>query len=554
MFVDDSALPAPQIPARQPDPLDLDAPDFFQGLSAAFSAEQIRTDAWSRAAKTEAGVYEELRGRLEQELGVDEVQSIIDQVMPRRTPHPERYERNALLSMASELGLKDVPVTAEGVAEEARRRSMAEYQDAMSTLDYMKAGRGLANFLGAGAAAITDPTSIALMFVSGGTGSVTRIIAREALLGAVGEALVLPRQYEMAEYLKIEDPNALAQIGLGAAFAGALAGGAKALTRGGRAAISAEMSRALEYARTRNSTIPVEGRANPLDATALIDAAEDALATGRPLPRATPTRTADLPEPDDLTIQPEPFTRTNGQPFKTATALRTEMKRRGVDPEAYDELEALGGFIARPKAAPTPEAPPAQATTTPPPEAAPAPAQALVEATQRNAPDQSPARAAAMENPTSWVLRDKATGRAVAETSDEAKVRALNTAKYEAVPAQQHLEELNTEGTLAYQAARQTEAEAPPPTPASRAPAAQGAAAPDAVTAVDDASEDITTPEARRMTDRAIQAIRDEVEENGDATLEIDGQRVLLSDVLRDIDEFEDIVAVVEVCEMGARR
>jgi len=42
-----------------------------------------------------------------------------------------------------------------------------------------------------------------------------------------------------------------------------------------------------------------------------------------------------------------------------------------------------------------------------------------------------------------WVLREKATGKAVMETSDPAKVRALNTEKYEAVPIGQHLAETN---------------------------------------------------------------------------------------------------------------
>lgn len=57
--------------------------------------------------------------------------------------------------------------------------------------------------------------------------------------------------------------------------------------------------------------------------------------------------------------------------------------------------------------------------------------------------------------PTSWVIREKETGRAVLETHDERKVRALNTAKYEAVPITQHLQELNAPGTKAAVAARQ---------------------------------------------------------------------------------------------------
>ncbi len=45
----------------------------------------------------------------------------------------------------------------------------------------------------------------------------------------------------------------------------------------------------------------------------------------------------------------------------------------------------------------------------------------------------------------SWMIRDKATGKAIMETFDKKKVDALNTEKYEAVPIQQHLAELNAE-------------------------------------------------------------------------------------------------------------
>lgn len=54
----------------------------------------------------------------------------------------------------------------------------------------------------------------------------------------------------------------------------------------------------------------------------------------------------------------------------------------------------------------------------------------------------------------SWVLREKATGRVIAETFDRKKVDALNTERYEAVPVQQHLAEINDPTTLAYRVAR----------------------------------------------------------------------------------------------------
>jgi hypothetical protein len=56
-----------------------------------------------------------------------------------------------------------------------------------------------------------------------------------------------------------------------------------------------------------------------------------------------------------------------------------------------------------------------------------------------------PAQAAPTTTTASWVIRDKATGEAVLETFDRRKVEALNTAKYEAVPVQQHLAQLNAQ-------------------------------------------------------------------------------------------------------------
>jgi hypothetical protein len=43
----------------------------------------------------------------------------------------------------------------------------------------------------------------------------------------------------------------------------------------------------------------------------------------------------------------------------------------------------------------------------------------------------------------SWVIRETATGRIVCETYSAVIVAALNTARYEAVPILQYLQELN---------------------------------------------------------------------------------------------------------------
>jgi hypothetical protein len=65
---------------------------------------------------------------------------------------------------------------------------------------------------------------------------------------------------------------------------------------------------------------------------------------------------------------------------------------------------------------------------------------------------------------SSWVIRNKETGEVVLETFDKKKVEALNTEKYEAVPVQKHLGEVNTPGTRAHSVARNEKvAESAPP-------------------------------------------------------------------------------------------
>ena len=70
-------------------------------------------------------------------------------------------------------------------------------------------------------------------------------------------------------------------------------------------------------------------------------------------------------------------------------------------------------------------------------------------------PEIAPQVKSAAAPATSSVIRDKATGRPVMETSDPKKLAALNTAKYEAVPVLQHLQEVNDPTSLAGKAARE---------------------------------------------------------------------------------------------------
>lgn len=72
------------------------------------------------------------------------------------------------------------------------------------------------------------------------------------------------------------------------------------------------------------------------------------------------------------------------------------------------------------------------------------------------------ARSSIEGEPASWVIRNKETGEAVMETFDRAKVDALNTKKYEAVPILQHLQEVNR-GIKSTQAPTAPEQSSPAP-------------------------------------------------------------------------------------------
>ena len=89
-------------------------------------------------------------------------------------------------------------------------------------------------------------------------------------------------------------------------------------------------------------------------------------------------------------------------------------------------------------------------------------AQSLATQAQEAGGQEGAARSSIEGGPASWVIRNKETGEAVMETFDRAKVDALNTKKYEAVPILQHLQEVNR-GIKSTQAPTAPEQSSPAP-------------------------------------------------------------------------------------------
>lgn len=366
MFISGDNLKLPQLQARRPA---RDETGFWEGMSAAFTAEQMETDAWSRQAKTSSAVFDDLEQSLRKALGDEDVDAALAPPKRREQSTARRQRREeALLGLAQQSGDTTLPWTREAAEERTRARYQEEYKDAVETMDYMRGWDGVAEFFGRGAAGATDPISLAMIPLGGGAGSVARIVAREALLGAAGEAGILPRQYEMAEYLDIDDPNPVEQVGMGALFGGALGGGAMALTRAGRRQISNELARALSYARGRHAT--PKDASEPLAIKTEIDAAEDALVSDGPLVLGPESRVrvdegprpweqdgdpgaglTDTPDPVEAGLRDEVRRlsgETGGRTRPVASWMRGARDADGVtfqvhpDGEAADELRARG--------------------------------------------------------------------------------------------------------------------------------------------------------------------------------------------------------------------
>tara|TARA_R110000868_G_scaffold237132_9_gene491603 strand:- start:12786 stop:14942 length:2157 start_codon:yes stop_codon:yes gene_type:complete len=322
----------PEMKARRPKR----APSgFMEGLTASFKAEQMETDAWHRVAKTRASVFEDIEKSLMQKAGGKAVIEEAPNPKHRTNPTADRMKREErLLKLAQESGDTSLPWTRDAVEERTKENYSKEYQDAIETIDFMRNASGITEFFGRGGAAVTDQTSVMSMFVGGGTGSVARIVAQEAALGALGEAAVLPRQYQMAEYLDIPNPNPLAQIAMGAGFSGALAGGAKALTRGGRAQISDELRRAVEFASQRRGPWRVEDKA-------AVDAAEDAMASGEAASGPA------APVVDDIGAPAAPFDQAGDPGVMPAAAPSADPIEVGLIQE-IDRIRAETGGVTRP--------------------------------------------------------------------------------------------------------------------------------------------------------------------------------------------------------------
>lgn len=299
MFVEPDDADIPRPPARS-------APRGFASrwevLQDSFRLESIETDRFNIRSRRIAAEYDEIWGAVREALGEEgafEALNSAGMATNRRFAggrpvngglfQSRGQYAQALLDVAATLDSSRYgafPSDPDALEDEVNTSLRAEWDDANDTLAMGPWGSGVVEFLGRGAAAMTDQTSLALMPLGGAGGSIGRIVLAEAALGAVGEAAVLPRMFEVSEEIGIPEPQPVQQIAAGAVFGGLLGGGGAALMRG------------ISYARLRRQINPPAGVSHGLAQTAIAEA-EQALASGRavdPIP---------IPEPQGRDTQVE---------------------------------------------------------------------------------------------------------------------------------------------------------------------------------------------------------------------------------------------------------
>lgn len=250
---------------------------FLQGLGAAFGKAALENDANFRYLKERERETERMAAEAAAQIGTADlvaegrkrgVAYLSEETLPLALK--DLRAQQMILDVARERAQADptawqgMDLTDEGMQKRIDARLQSEYRDQQQTLDMMGWGRGVAEFVGGMAGITADIKNAPFLFFGGGSGSVLKVMGREAAINVAAEAAFLPSQFQMAERLNIPDPDVSTQL-LMAAGAGAAIGGA---VEG--------FGRAWTYWKGRNQTPAMEGF-EAFDMEAAIDAAEEAM-------------------------------------------------------------------------------------------------------------------------------------------------------------------------------------------------------------------------------------------------------------------------------------
>ncbi|ETW10875.1 hypothetical protein ATO8_19799 [Roseivivax marinus] len=225
-------------------------PDVSTGevVSAGAAQEALEIDYWMRTDR-ERSAYINEAADLARELGYD-FEPVQEGIGPSANVYREQFEDRRMQAIlearqAHPDRFNGVPVTPDEIDRAMNDKLAAEWQDAADTLGAAPQsflGRTVPEFVGRMGPAATDQVNAPLAVATVGLGAsanLGRMMLLEGGLAMLGEAGTLPRQFDMAERLDIEDPNVGAQLALagtiGAAFPAAVHGAGRVLSYGGRA-------------------------------------------------------------------------------------------------------------------------------------------------------------------------------------------------------------------------------------------------------------------------------------------------------------------------------
>jgi hypothetical protein len=253
-------------------------------MSAAMDAEMLDTDWWNGTRNRVRDRYQQVYNAILETHGADRVVQVLEDaglsargsggawMFNRIDGAQYREALMPLLEGVDPFLYGGIETDLESMLSAVYEEQRAEWDDAQETLQMGGRGSAVAEFLGRGAIAASDQTSLALMPLGAGGGSLARIAAIEAGLGAVGEAMILPRMFEVSENLQTPAPNPVQQIAMGALFGGTLGVTPPALMRG------------VSYARLRQEALLPPPGVEPHVAAEAVQEAEDALRADRPVP------------------------------------------------------------------------------------------------------------------------------------------------------------------------------------------------------------------------------------------------------------------------------
>lgn len=124
-------------------------------------------------------------------------------------------------------------VSPEAAEKRLNERLKKEHQDLTETLNTMSGGqRFIADVIGGIAGATADLRNLPFLIAGGGTGSIARIMGREAMLNVAAEGVTMPDRFGMAERLDIPKPDIAMTLAYAAAGGAILGGAVEGLARG----------------------------------------------------------------------------------------------------------------------------------------------------------------------------------------------------------------------------------------------------------------------------------------------------------------------------------